>query len=245
MPRLIVALLLVLAVAPAACGGDDADPARERPEATIARWVQTGDCSLYTDRYFAAGNRSVAEGRRACQAEADRTPPEPYRVQAAYAEGHEATVVLVVADGTRLVFSLVTEGERGWRIDDYEERRPARNAIGSAQVIAAFERRTGERLDRLPEVSTVFYEALGFREIDEVRGDPERLSDRLLALVENFGFFTIYVAESATAAERLAQGPDRRYGNVVLEWTPDAGGRTDQRFDRLDALLRDIAGRAR
>lgn len=240
----VVALLLVVAVLPVgACGGDDPEPGRERPEATVARWVDTGDCSLYTDRYFSGGYRSVAEGRRACQAEADRTPPEPYRVQAAHAEGDEAMVVLVVADGTRLVFSLVAEGERSWRIDDYEERRPARDAIASAEVIAAFERRTGERLDRLPEVSTFSYEALGFRELHEAGDDPQ--DETLPALVENFGFFTIYVAESATAAKRLAQGDDRRYGNVVLEWTPGQGGQTDARFARLDAILRDIAGRAR
>ena len=244
MRNRIVALLLVLAVVPVAgCGGDDPEPGRERPEATIARWVETGDCSLYTDRYFSAGYPSVAEGRRACQAEADRTPPEPYRVQAAHAEDDEAMVVLVVADGTRLVFSLVAEGERGWRIDDYEERRPARNAIGSAEVIAAFERRTGERLDRLPEVSTLYYEALGFRELHNAGGDQE--DERLPALVENFGFFTVYVAESVTAAKRVAQGADRRYGNVVLEWTPGETGQADPRFDRLDSILRDTVRRAR
>ena len=242
----IVALLLALPVVPlAACGGDDSDPGRDKPEATIARWVETGDCSLFTDRYVAAGHRSVAEGRRACQAEADRTPVEPYRVQAAHAEGDEAMVVLVVADGRRLVFSLIGEDERGWRIDDYEERRPAENAIASAEVIADFERRTGERLDRLPEVSTASYEALGFREIDEVRGNPEDVSDRLLALFENFGFFTIYVAESATAAKRVANGTDKRYRNVVLEWTAGETGQPDDRFDRLDSILRQITRRAR
>lgn len=241
----ILALLLALPVVPSACGGDESDPGRDKPEATIARWVDTGDCSLYTDRYVSAGHRSVAEGRRECQAEADRTPPQPYRVQAAHAEGDEAVVVLVVADGTRLVFSLVAEGERGWRIDDYEERRPAANSVGSAKVIAAFERRTGERLDRLPELSTVYYETLGFRDLHKAGGSQEGVSDRALALVENFGFFTIYVAENVTAAKQVARGSDKRYGNIVLSWTPGQNSQSDDRLERLDAILRDIARPAR
>ncbi len=258
-----------------ACGGDASDPGRVTPtrgtpEATIARWVDTGDCSLMTDRYVSAGYRSVAEGRRACQAEADRTPPEPYRVQATSVDGDEAMVVLVVADGTRLTFWLIGDRERGWRIDGYQERPPGGAAIGAAEVIAGFERRTGERLDRLPDLSSLYYETLGFREfVEAIDKRPEDLSDRVLALVERFGALYIYVAESVDEAKRLVHGDgpdergvhwqrrrsavnraprwraDKRYGNVVLSWTAGKTRRTDRRFDLLDAILRRTARRAR
>lgn len=250
MRNRIVAWLLVLPVVLlTACGGDGSHPGRDNPEATIARWVQTGDCSLFTDRYISGLFEPGAKGRRACQAEADRTPPERYRVQATRVQGDEAMVVAVVADGTRLTFWLVPSGERGWRIDGYEERSPGNDAIGTAEVIAKFERETGERLDRLPELSSLSSVVVGFREFI-----PEA-SGRFQALVDRFGIFSVYVADSAGEAKRIvrsladAEGGvpgqrRKRYGNVVLFWTPGAG-QTGRQFELLDAILRRTLRQAR
>ena len=251
-----VTLLLVLtALLVGACGGDDDDspdsrrPAAERarPEATIARWVKEGDCGLMTDRYVGFGYRSVAAGRRACQIEADRTPVEPYRVESARVDGDDASVVLALEDGRRFTFWLVARGQRGWAIDGYEERRPGDATVGATEVMAAFERRTGERLDRLGEVSTPTYQTLSFRELEMVARRGEDASRRALALVERFGGVAIYVAEDAAEAKRVMRGgsnPDergfhyKRYANVVLSWTAGKSKRTDRRFDLLDEILR-------
>ena len=263
----VTVLLLTTALSVGACGGDDDDSRdssrprveRARPEATVARWVKRGDCGLMTDRYVGAGYRSVAEGRRACQIEADKTPVEPYRVESTREDGDDAGVVLALEDGRRLTFWLVARGERGWAIDGYEERRPGDGAVGATQVMAAFERRTAERLDRLGEVSPPTYQALGFRELGEFARRGEDVSRRALALVERFGAFNFFVAEDAAEAERLIRGgtPDargihwlrhrrsslwraeKRHANVVLSWTAGKAKRTDGRFDRLEEILRD------
>lgn len=239
---------LLPAVLLAACGGDGsgpepAKPERTRPEAIVARWVAEGDCSLYTDRHVAQGYRSVAEGRRACQREADRTPVQRYRVQATSADDDDAMVVLAVEDGSRLTFWLVPAGPRDWKIDGYEERRAGEALIGSVDVIETFERRTGERLDRLPDVSSIYHQTLGFPEFFEAADvRPEDLSERSEELFERFGVFSIFVAYSVAEAKRLAEGEgiEKRYRNVVLVWTPGKDGRTDHRFDLLDSILRPL-----
>jgi hypothetical protein len=236
---------LLPAVLLAACGGDGSDPGaakseRSRPEATVARWVAEGDCSLYTDRHVAQGYGSVAEGRRACQAEADKTPVERYRVQTTRVDGNGAMVVLAVEGGARYTFWLVASGERDWKIDGYEERGAGEALLGSLDVIETFERRTGERLDRLPEVSSIYHQTLGFPEFFEAADvRPEDLSERSEELFERFGVFSIFVAYSVAEAKRLAEGEgiEKRYRNVVLVWTPGEDGRTDHRFDLLDSIL--------
>ena len=195
-----------------------------------------GDCSLFTNRNVREGYRSVAEGRRACQAEADKTPVEAYRVQATRVDGDAATVVLALEDDTRYTFFLVAHGERDWRIDGFEERRPGDPALGVAEVMEAFERRTGERLDRIPELSSRAYRdprasASSSRLRDAAPGEePERFH----ALAERFGVFNIIVAHSAAEAKRVScaradhrtpttAAIDKRYGNVVLSWQPRPG----------------------
>ena len=261
----VTALLLLTALSLGACGGDDespdsrrAAPERTRPEATIARWVEKGDCGLMTDRYVGAGYRSVAEGRRACQIEADKTPVEPYRVESTRRDGDDARVVLALEDGRRLTFWLIARGERGWAIDGYEERRPGDGEVGATEVMAAFERRTGERLDRLGEVSPPTYQALGLREVSEVAQRGKEASRRTVALVERFGAFNFFVAQDTAEAKRLIREgtPDehgihwrrhrgsslwraeKRRANVVLSWTAGRPRRTDGRFDLLDEILR-------
>ena len=260
-----LALFLTIAapvLALGACGGDDDDSPdsrrlaaeRARPEATIARWVKKGDCGLMTDRYVGFGYRSVAEGRRACQIEADKTPVEPYRVESTRVDGDDASVVLALKDGRRFIFWLVARGERGWAIDGYEERRPGDAVVAATEVMAAFERRTGERLDRLGEASTPTYQLLSFRGLEEVARRREDASRRALALVERFGGFNIYVAEDAAVAKRVIRGsssPDehgihyKRYANVVLSWTAGKSKQTDGRFDLLDEILRGATRTAR
>ena len=260
-------LLLLTALSVGACGGGDespdsrrAAPERARPEATIARWVKEGDCGLMTDRYVGAGYRSVAEGRRACQVEADKTPVEPYRVESTREDGNDAAVVLALRDGRRLTFWVVARGERGWAIDGYEERRPRDGAVSAIQVMAAFERSTGERLARLGEVSPPTYQALGLRELRDFSRGGEELSRRAMAFVERFGAFSFLVAENAAEAERLVRDgtreergihwrrrnksslwqAEKRYANVVLSWTAGKAKQTDARFDLLDEILRGV-----
>ena len=243
--------LLVVALLATGCGNEPerrASTPRPAPEATVAQWVRTGDCGLWTDRNVAQGYSSVAEGRRACQEQADRTPVERYRVQTSHVNGNRATVVLALAGDKRYVFSLVTDARRRWRLDDFEERRPERGALRTREVIEAFEAATGERLEPLRRVSGVYYEVLGF---------PER--DRQLELADRFGIFHIYVAESRREASRIVNGarPDergihwrrerlwqaeKRYGNVVLSWGAGATKRTDGRFDQLNRILARAAG---
>ena len=265
-------LLVLTALLAGACGGEDDDSPdsrrarveRARPEATIARWVKKGDCALMTDRYVGFGYRSVAEGRRDCQIEADKTPVEPYRVESTRVDGDDAGVVLALRDGRRYIFWLVARGERGWAIDGYEERRPGDAAVAATEVMAAFERRTGERLDRLGEVSTPTYQALGFRELRRVAGGDEA-PRRAVALVERFGAFHFAVAQDADEAQRLMRGgtPDgrgirwrrarasslwqaeKRHANVVLSWTAGRAKRTDGRFALLDETLRGATRTAR
>lgn len=222
----------------------------------MARWVAEGDCSLFTDRNVGEGYDSVDEGRRACQAEADRTPVEPYRVEATHVDGRDAMVVLALEDDTRYTFWLVAHDERDWRIDGFEERRPGDLALDAAGVIEAFERRTGERLDRIPELSSTSYQTLGFREfVAAARAAAGQEPERFHALIERFGAFNIFVAHSSAEAKRLVGGgrPDRRgihwrrrktrwgaekrYGNVVLSWTGGEAKRTDAGFDLLDSTL--------
>lgn len=218
-----------------------------------------------TARFVLLGHDSVAEGRRACQAEADKTPVKPYRVKEGEVRGNEARVVLAVADGTRLTFWLIPHGVRGWRIDGYEERPPGDDSIEAADVIAAFERETGERLERLPELAGGTYETVGFPELLDPGGSPEDVSERFLALVERFGAFNVLVAFSAEDAKRVISGPgpdsrgihwrrprghtlwtaEKRYENVVLSWTGRKTKRTDRGFDRLDGILRRAVATAR
>ena len=197
-------------------GGDDRPPAREAPRAVVARWVKEGDCRLWTDRNVKQGYRSVAEGRRACQEEADRTPVRPYRVQATFTKRRDAIVVLTVPDRTRLVFFLVPHGATTWRIDGYEERRPEKGAPEASEVEKAVEDETGIELARDPKLSSAYYEALFTR-----RPDPE------------LGSFTIFVAESAKQAKEVADPGDRRYGNLVLSTQRDPGP--------LEGILRELA----
>jgi hypothetical protein len=250
------ALFLVLAAfLVGACGGngdDSADrvgrsPERARPEATIARWVKQGDCGLMTDRYEGFGYRSVAEGRRICQIEADKTPVESYRVESTRVDGDDASVVLALDHGRRYTFWLVARGRRGWAIDGYEERRPRDGAVGATEVMAAFERHTGKRLDRMGETSTPSYQTLGFRELEQVVRRGEDAPRGALALVERYGAFVIYVAQDAAEAKRLMRGGSsaekrgihyRRYANVVLDWPAGESEWTDRRFDLLDEILR-------
>lgn len=216
-----------------------------------------------TDRYVSSGYDSVAEGRRACQVEADKTPVEPYEVEMSDVLGKEARVVLAVDDGTRLIFWLVPHGERGWKIDGYEER-PGDDSIGAAEVMAEFERETGERLERIPELTGFNYMVLGFPDLLDSGGrpsDPERFHE----LLGRFGAFHIAVAFSAQDAKRTIKGagPDRqgihwtrgktgarlwtaekRYGNVVLSWTGGEAKRTDGDFDRLDGIVRSAVASA-
>lgn len=266
-------LLLLTALLVGACGGDDDEspdsrrPAAERarPEATIARWVKKGDCGLMTDRYVGFGYRSVAEGRRACQVEADKTPVEPYRVESTRVDGDDANVVLALKDGRRFIFWLVAREERGWAIDGYEERRQGDGAVGATQVMAAFERRTGERLDRLGEVSPPTHQSLGFRALRKVAPRGEGASRRALALFERFGVFYFLVGGDTAEAKRLIRdgSPDergihwrrhgtsspwraeKRHANVVLSWTANKSRRTDRRFDLLDEILRGATRAAR
>lgn len=206
----------------------------------MARWVAEGDCSLFTDRHVAEGYDSVDEGRRACQVEADKTPVEPYRVQTTRVNGNGAMVVAAVEGGARYTFWLVASGERDWQIDGFEERSPGDATVGAVDVIEAFERRTGERLDRIGELSPRSYVALGFREfVAAADAEPGEETERFHALVERFGVFSILVAHSAAEAKRLVEGEgiEKRYGNVVLVWTPGEDGRTDHRFDLLDSIL--------
>ena len=77
---------------------------------------------------------------------------------------------------------------------------------GATEVMAAFERRTGERLDRFSEGSTPSYQTLGFHELEQVARQGENASRRALALVQRFGGFDIYVTEDAAEAKRLMRG---------------------------------------
>ncbi len=267
--RSAAVFLVVTALLVGACAGDGDDstdrvggsPERAPPEATIARWVKKGDCDLMTDRYVGFEYRSVAEGRRACQIEADKTPVEPYRVESARVDGDDASVVLALEDGRRFIFWLVARGERGWAIDGYEERRPGDGAVAATEVMAAFERRTGERLQRLGEVSPPAYQVLGFRELRT----PDRRGEDALRLFQRFGVVYFYVAQDAAEAKRLMRGgtPDERgihwrrhsgsslwraetrRANVVLSWTARQAKRTDGRFDLLEEILRDATRTAR
>ncbi|HWH45193.1 MAG TPA: hypothetical protein VNT32_10710 [Thermoleophilaceae bacterium] len=266
--RTPILALLVPALLLAACGGREEDrrpPSAADAEAVIARWVEDGDCGLYTDRYVAGIFGPGQAGRRACQRTADDTPQEAYRVHASRVEHGEAIVTLAVAGDKRYTFWLVP-AEGGWRIDGFEERRPGDGKVGLSDVIAAVERRTGERLDRLPELSRPDYEALGLRALAGA-GDAEgEAADRAAALAERLGIFTILVAHDADLARDSVpgEGPDergihwrrigpradpswqanKRYGNVVLSW---AGGsrRTDHTFDLLDGILTRAARSAR
>ena len=259
--RTVALLLLVAALTISACGGGS----RDKPEDTIARWVDTGDCGLMSDRYVSAGYGSAAAGRRACQKQADRTPKERYRVETTDVRDDEARVVLAVAKG-RLTFWLIPRGERGWQIDGYEERRGGNTAAGMADVMAAFERRTGERLDRLPELSSPPYEILGFREFLEAADNAaDEVPDRFDELAKRFGVFNIYVASDVEAAKSVVRGDpdergihwqrrrnrrgggfshwgaDKRHANLVLSWAAGKAKRTDRSFDLLDSIVRRAA----
>jgi hypothetical protein len=253
-----------------ACGGGEAGPAtpaRAKPEATVARWVKTGDCGLFTDSYVSAGHDSVAEGRRACQVQADKTPVKPYRVETTRVRAGEAAVVLALRDGTRMTFWLVPRGTRDWRIDGYEERRSRDGTIGALEVMTAFERRTGERLARLPKLSPPTYQTLGLADVIRAGAGRQGSSGRFHQLVEKFGVFTIHVTADVAEARWIVRGvpvdehglywrrrgdgeprrwgAEKLYGNVVLSWTGETAKRTDHTFDRVDAILRETLGRAR
>ena len=160
---------------------------------------------------------------------------------------------------------LIPHGAHGWRIDGYEERRPGDDSIEAADLIAAFERETGERLERLPELAGGTYETVGFPELLDTGARAEDVSERFLALVKRFGAFNVLVAFSAEDAKRVIRGaaPDprgihwrrgrsgdlwtaeKRYENLVLTWTGSEAKRTERSFDRLDGILRRAVAGAR
>ncbi len=196
------------------CGGDGDDsggragrsPDRTPPETTIARWVDKGDCRLLTDRYVGFGYPSVAQGRRECQAEADETPVERYRVESARTEGRDATVVLRLRGSRTYTYWLVARGRRGWAIDGYDERRPGDGTVAAGQVLATFERRTGRRLKRSGGFSTPGYQVFSLPEIAQVGRRKENASREALGVVQRYGGFDIYVASDLGEAKRLVDG---------------------------------------
>jgi hypothetical protein len=135
-------------------------------------------------------------------------------------------------------------------------------ATSTKDVVDHFRERTGEVLIRNSKLGGDDYEVLNLADIET---DDGQLNERGLELADEYGAFSIYVADDKAKAEELVDGdgPDERgiywerqtfddpeisaaygaeklYGNVMLYWQGGEHRGTDRTWERLNSILEDL-----